>query len=270
MWLRSFLTLFLLLLATPTLADPPQVTSIIQKMKDVFEPVQPSTRTVHITANGESGEQLQLVAHQARASQADGKRILLVIQDPVYSKGNALLIWEREGQPSVMWWYPPVLRRVRGLLPIEGYQRFFDTDLTYADLGYVEQQGNYRLLGQEERADQQTYKVEFVPNEKIYYSRIFTWISVETMLPVEREYYDVAGKRWKTMTFDQVENIDNIPTPLHMHLVDRQQNSTTDVTFSDVHYGVDLPDTLFDPERLPQTVEAQWWEPSRSRVAESR
>ena len=28
-----------------------------------------------------------------------------------------------------------------------------------------------------------------------------------------------------------------------------------------------LADTLFDPQQLPQTVEAQWWRPAETKVA---
>jgi hypothetical protein len=166
-----------------------------------------------------------------------------------------------------MWWYPPVLRRVRELVPVEAYQRFFDSDLTYADLGYVERQGTYRLLGEEEQHDQRTYKVEFVPDREVFYSRIVTWIAADSRLPVQRDYYDIAGQLWKMMTFDQVKTIDGIPTPLHIRMHDVQQDSATDVTFSEVHYGVQLSERLFTPEQLPQTVEARWWQPSTAQVA---
>jgi hypothetical protein len=236
-------------------------------MKQVFEPTRPSARKVEITVRGPNGEQITWLAHQARTQQEDGKRTLLVMEAPEHTKGNALLIWEREGQPDAMWWYPPALRRVRKLVPVEAYQRFFDSDLTYADLGYVERQGKYRLLGEEAHNNLQTYKVEFVPDQTIFYSRIITWIGTDSLLPVQRDYYDVAGRIWKTMTFDQVRTIDGTPTPLHIRMQDLQQDSSTDVTFSEVRYGVELPETLFDPVHLPQTVEARWWQSSTDQAA---
>ena len=265
---RHVFSILLLITATAAFAAPPEVMTIVQQMKAAFEPARPSTRKVEISVSGPNGEKVTWVAHQARAPIAGDKRTLLVIEEPEHSKGNALLIWEREGQqPNTMWWYPPALRRVRELLPVEGYQRFFDSDLTYADLGYVERQGTYRLLGELEHGGKQTYEIEFVPDQKVFYSRIITWVTTDTMLPVQRNYYDVAGRLWKTMTFGRVKTIDDIPTPLHIRMRDVQQDTGTDVTFSEVRYDVDLPDTLFDPERLPQTVEARWWEPESNRIA---
>jgi len=267
MRLRYVLSTLFTIIAASAFAAPPEVMTIVQQMKDVFEPARPSTRKVEISVNGPHGEQVVWIARQARTQQADGKRTLLVVQEPEHTKGNALLIWEREGQPNAMWWYPPALRRVRKLVPAEAYQRFFDTDLTYADLGYVERQGTYRLLGEEEQNGKQTYKIEFVPDREVFYSRIITWVTTETRLPVQRNYYDVAGRLWKIMTFDQVKTIDGIPTPLHIRLHDVQQDSTTNVTFSQVRYDVDLSETLFDPDHLPQTVEARWWQPRDHQLA---
>src|SRR5688572_18000837 len=121
----------------PVLAAPPDVNDIVQQMKEVFEPTRQSMRTVTISVAGKEGETAQWVARQVRKQQADGKRTLLVVQDPETIHGNALLVWEKAGEPDAMWWYPPALRRVRKLVPVENYQSFMDTDFTYADLGFV-------------------------------------------------------------------------------------------------------------------------------------
>ncbi len=269
--MRSFLAVGVISLCVTTVsfAEPPDVDTIVQQMKAAFEPARSSLRKVEIAETGPTGEQVVWTAYQARAQQADGKRTLLLVQEPEYTKGNALLIWEQAGQPNKMWWYPPALRRVREILPVESYQRFFDTDLTYADLGFVDRQGAYRLLGEEEHNDVHAYKIEFVPAQKVFYARILTWVATDTMLPVQRDYYDVANRLWKTMTFDHVQTIDGVPTPLHIRMHDQQQDSTTDVTFSEVRYGVTLPDTLFDPDHLPQTIEARWWQPAEDAVTHS-
>lgn len=64
MWLCSVWTMVLLLLASPVFAEPPEIMDLVQKMKEVFEPAQPSTRTVRISVNGENGEALVWLAHE--------------------------------------------------------------------------------------------------------------------------------------------------------------------------------------------------------------
>src|ERR1041385_1404438 len=92
--------------SSPQAAMPAQaitrdsVGEIVKKMKEAFEPSSPSTRKVEITASDQNGEQSTWIAHQAREQQADGKRTLLVMEEPENTRGDALLIRERQGQPN--------------------------------------------------------------------------------------------------------------------------------------------------------------------------
>jgi outer membrane lipoprotein-sorting protein len=254
----TFIGVFLTM--TPVSAAPPDVQDIVQQMKRVFEPTQPSTRKATISIEGKDNEKVQWIARQVRKQQADGQWTLLVVQEPEHTQGNALLVWEKDGGPNVMWWYPPALRRVRKLVPVENYQSFLNTDFAYADLGFVDRHGAYRFLDEEEHDGVQTYKIELVPKQKAFFSRIVTWVATDTMLPLQRDYYDVAGQLWKTMTFGNVKVIEDIPTPLQIRMHDVQQGTSTEITYSEVQYGIDVPDTFFDPQHLPQTVEARFWQ----------
>ncbi|MBI3301301.1 MAG: outer membrane lipoprotein-sorting protein [Deltaproteobacteria bacterium] len=167
----SALTLALILAVTPltAMAAPPDVMTIVKQMKEIYEPSRPSTRQVIITTDGAGGEKTQWIAGQAIKKLPDGKRSLMVILSPESLKGNAFLIQEREGKPSVMWMYLPALRRIRELVPVDVYQHFLDTDFTYADLGFVRLEATYRLLGEEQHAGVRAYKVEeTIPQDRAY------------------------------------------------------------------------------------------------------
>ena len=110
------------------------------------------------------------------------------------------------------------------------------------------------MLGEEEHAGKRAYKIEFVPTDTWYYSRIITWVTTDTMLPLQRDYYDVAGRLWKTLLFKQVMVVNDIPTPLVMEIRDVQQNTHTTFRMDHVRYAEDIPDSLFDPAHLRTTV----------------
>lgn len=263
-----FTLCFLFLVLTfPVLTVAADGNSIVQQMKAAFESAQTSTRLVMIRVSNRNEEGELLVARQARTQLPNGKWSLLVMEQPADIKGTALVVWERSSRSNTMWGYLPSLQQVRQLVPAEGYQPFFATDLTYADLGFVEDPGTYRLLGEEQRNGSLSYKVELIPTQQVYYAQILTWVAQDTMLPIEREYYDVEGRLWKRITFDQVTTIDGIPTPLHIHIRNEQTYSSTDVTFRDVRYGVQLPDMLFAAQSLPETVATPWWQEENVQMA---
>jgi outer membrane lipoprotein-sorting protein len=166
-----------------------------------------------------------------------------------------------------MWIYLSALQTTRGIVPVDVYERFLGSDFTYSDLGFVSRRGTYRLLGEEVHNGVRAYKVEEVPKEQWYYARIVTWVSADSLLPLQRDYYDRAGRLWRTAIFDQVAVVDGIPTPLRIRMLDKQQNRSTEFQVSGVRYDVDVPDTLFDPQRLAQAVTSSLWQPFVARAA---
>ena len=184
----------LLLFPLTASAEPPEVMTIVKHMKEVYEPARPTIRKVLLSISGERGHKTEWIAAQALKVFPEGKRLLTVILTPESLRGNAFLVREQRGKPTAMWVYSAPLRRVRFLVPVDVHQRFLDRDFTYADLSLVRLQGVYRLLGEEEHAGVRAYKVEErVPQEQAYYSRILTWVAVDSMLPLERQYFDGAS-----------------------------------------------------------------------------
>lgn len=261
------IALVLAVFPVKALAAPPDVLTLMKQMKEVFEPLHPSIRKVDISISA-GKEKIQWVAGQARKELPDGKRLLMVMLAPESVKGMVYLIAEPKDKPTTMWTYLPALHRVRGLVPVDAYEHFLGTDFTYADLGFVRLHEQYRFLGEEEHAGGRAYKVEeLVPQERAYYSRVITWVAADSLLPQQRDYYDVAGTLWKTELFEQVAVIDGIPTPLRIRMQDVQQKTSTELNVSEVRYNVDIPDALFDPEGLPQVAAHPLWQAYHSQVA---
>ena len=250
------------------LAQAP-VMDVVKTMKEVFEPVRPSTRKVEITMTA-GGETIHWVARQAMKQFPDGKRMVMVMLEPNEVKGNAYVIWEPKDKPSAVWTYMPFLRRVRELVGVDAYEHFLGTDFTYADLGFVRLHPQYRLLGEEDHGGKKTYKIEeSVPKERAYYSRVITWVSKDSRLPIQRDYYDVAGTLWKTETFEEA-TIDGVPTPIRIQMKDLQGKSSTEIRVSNVRYDTDVPDALFDPVKLPTAASSPAWQNSIAQATKSQ
>jgi len=244
--------------------DTNLVAAIVEKMKEVYEPSRPSTRKVVFTQHAE-GETIAWTARQARKQFPDGKRMLMVMTAPDDVKGTATLVWEPKDKPTVMWTYSPLIRRVRQLATVDAYEHFLGTDFTYADLGFVALHQQYKLLGEESVGNVNAYKVEeTVPQERFYYSRVVTWVAKDSLLPVKREYYDPAGKVWKTETFENIATIDGVPTPLRVRMKDEKSGWSTEMAISEVAYDVEIPDIVFDPQSLPQILTQPLWQTATS------
>jgi hypothetical protein len=269
-WIRlGFAIPLLLWTVHASSATPPDVMTLVDDMKAAFEPARPSIRKVVISVSSDEGyEDARWVAAIARKKIENEKRRLIVMLEPASVEGIALLIRERPEQEDAMWTYSPAVQRVRKVVAVDAYERFLRTDFTYSDLGFVDRSGQYRLLGQEKQAGVSAYKIEEVPKDSWYYSRIVTWIAMESHLPLRRDYYDRAGQLWKTERFDQVVVVDGVPTPLRIRMHDVQENRETELQMSEVRYDVELSNTLFDPERLPEVATLPLWRPYRTQVSQ--
>jgi hypothetical protein len=240
-------------LAVTPAATPPDVGTIMRRMKAALEPPRSSLRKIDVVLVDAEGERTEWEAREARKPFPDGARIAIVMLEPPEIRGSALLIQENEKGPDAQWIYLPTVRRVRKIVPVGGYQPFLGTDFTYADLGFVSlTDREHRFLGTETMPlGGRAYKVEEVPEQRWYYSRIVDWISTETLLPLKRDFYSPAGDLWKTQYFESVTVVDGVPTPLAIRMVDRPEGGATELRIESVEYDAAIPDEVFDPERLP-------------------
>jgi hypothetical protein len=250
--------------AASSTAEFPDVMTIMKKMKEALEPMRPSKRKMIITIKSE-GDTVQWVAGQALKNFPDGKRMLIVMLEPADIKGIAFLVCERKekpDKPDLMYVYLPALRRtkeIKGL--VNQYQSFLGTDFNFADFGFIKLHKYYFLLGEENHGAVQAYKIESkVPEEKEFFSRIFTWVAADNFLPLQRDYYNQVWKLWKTELFEDVSVINGVPTALRIKMKDLILDGSTDLYLSDVEYDTAIPDSLFDPKGLRQVSTHECWQ----------
>jgi len=250
-----FLIISFIFAVFPGNARSLDVNAIIKKSEELLANTRLGTRKLVYTLKEGDQVSREWVARYADKAFSDGKRALMVIIEPEELKGNAHLYWIAEDNTIIEWVYFTITRRVRKLKNVWLYDSFLGTDFSYSDIGTKDPRGMHRFLGEEVCAGLKAYKVETVPYEKWYYSRIISWISTETFLPIQRDYYDAGGVHWKTKLFENVKNINNRPTPLQIRMLDVQNNHCTEITVDDISYDVgDLPDETFDPEGLPRVL----------------
>jgi Outer membrane lipoprotein-sorting protein len=246
---------------TTAAAAPPDAATIVQQMKAALEPAHPGTQKLTIFVHDKLEESTQLVVYQARKRVWDENWMLTVVQAPESLKGIAYLVQERTGQPGRQWVYLPAVRRVRELMPIDAQRDFLGTDFTYADLGFINlHDRTYKLLGMEKHAGVWAYKVQEVPRQQWYYSRIVTWVAADSFLPLQRNYYAPSQKLWKIERFEEIKRIDGVQTSLWITMENLRQDSSSKIEVTDVRYDAAVPDTLFDPDLLSGALASPVWQ----------
>ena len=253
---------WLAVLVSPAAADS-YIDKIYAQMKAALEPDRTCTREIQMVISASQGDSVRWMARQARKRLPNGPRTLTVFLGPETVKGLAVLVHERTDKPNAESVYLPNVRRVRKFDDLGRFEPFFNTDFTYADMGVLTV-GNHtlKLYPAEKHFSQRTYKVEEVLREKSPYGRIVTWITVDSLLPLERDFYDRTDTVWKVETFIDIAPIDGVPTPQRIHMDDKQAGTSSEIQFANIHYNVDIPDSIFDLSRLSQVVDQPFWYPA--------
>lgn len=251
------LTLVAGLVRAVAAADPPDVATLIGRIKTAMEPAKSSLRQIDLAISGEDGGTTQWSLAQARKVIDGQGRILNVLLAPASSRGIASLMVDGEPAETLVW--VPSIRRVRTLFPRDGYEAFLGSDFTYFDVGFVRRQDKYSYLGEEQRNGRAAWRVQQVPASSWFYSQIVSWIDQEHLLPIERDFFSPAGDLWKVQTFENVVVIDGQPAALRVVMDDRQTGGKSVMMVSNLRFGVELPDSIFERRGLARAAEAPVW-----------
>lgn len=253
------LTALALVAATTAVAAPPDVATIVGRMKQVLEPARPNLRRGTLTV-AQGGFTSQVTLGQARGKVAGGNRILTVVLAPADLRGTAYIVKEEAASVSDrLWVYLPAIGRVREVVSPEAYSAFLNSDFTYADLGFIRLQSKLSLKGEQTVNGVKAYTIEAIPPQTWYYARIVTAVAADTFLPIERKFYDPANALWKVERFEKVAVINGVPTVLTVSMEDVQAKSRTTIDVSDLQYDATIPDGLFEPATLPQAAASPLW-----------
>jgi len=244
-----------LLLTVKISTAAPDASLIMQKSASSLNAAVKGTRKMVIIVKDGDKISSEWTARKVSKDFDDGKRALMVLLEPEALKGSAYLFWQPKNEPIMEWIYSPAVRRVRRLTAIIAYNPFMGTDFTWADFDIKDPGGKHKFLGETVTAETKYYKIETIPAENWYYSRIVSQISTDNFLPVQRDYYDNTGKIWKVKTFENVVVLKDIPMPLLIRMQDKVFNQSTELVISDVCFDAPyIQKEMFDPEKLSEAA----------------
>jgi hypothetical protein len=191
----------------------------------------------------------EVAAYRKRCGEST--RDLLVLRAPPDLAGSAVLSWTFAERLPNVWLYLPELGRVRQVNPFAQGDSFMGSDLTYADLGPIPLDARtHRLAGEGWLDGEPVYEIVSTPNGPEPYSRVVTWVSALTFLPLQVEYFDPAGRLLRRGRARDVQLVQGVPTPFALEMDDVQQQHRTELALLDVDYDLPLDCGLFTKRRL--------------------
>jgi outer membrane lipoprotein-sorting protein len=258
---RTLLTLAtILLIVTSAVAAAPDVPTIVKQMKEGLQGPDNAVRflSLKVISNGSTVSEWKMA--QANGDANGAHWMLTVVLAPSDAKGMAFLDKRKlHGTSTFKYAYLPATKRVLEFSPVEGYDTYFATDFTYQDLGFVALGGGgEKLVGTDTRDGKKVYKLEDHPINSPYYSKVISYVATDTLLPVERDFYDRAGRLYKT-EHCTVETVDGVPTITKIVMDNVNSGGSSEIDVTKVIPNKQPPADLFDPKRLPEVADHPFW-----------
>jgi outer membrane lipoprotein-sorting protein len=181
-------------------------------------------------------------------------RLVVRFDTPADIKGTSFLQVEHIDGDDDLWIYLPALKKSRRLVASNKKDSFVGSDFSYGDISLPKvDQYRHSLLKTEKMNGVDCFVVESVPASDAVransgYSKKVTWVRSDNFVEGKVEYYDLAGRLWKTQTVLRPEQVDPQKGrwfPLHREMLNHQNGHRTVITATKLVPGISVPDETF-------------------------
>ena len=224
---------------------------IIQKVNDLIN-VETSYSKSKMTITTTSGQKRTFISESWTKDK--GEKNLVRYLEPVRVKDQAILMLNNADD---IWMFFPRTQRVRKLATHAKKQKMQGSDFSYEDMGSGETFINdfeAERLEDEQKQGFDCYKVKLTrkPGNDISYVQMIIWVRKDNFVPVVIDYYDedAPERVLKTLIQSDIKVIDGIPTAMKFVMIDKNNNSQTEMEILDVKYNIELDDRMFTERNL--------------------
>jgi outer membrane lipoprotein-sorting protein len=181
-------------------------------------------------------------------------KLVVRFSTPADIKGTSFLQVEHIDGDDDLWIYLPALRKSRRLVANNKKDSFVGSDFSYGDISLPKvDQYRHTLLRSEKVDGFDCYVVESAPASDSVradsgYSRKVTWVRRDNFVETKVEYYDLAGRLWKTQRVTRHELVEPQKArwfPLQREMTNHQNGHRTLITMAKVIPGIAVPDEVF-------------------------
>lgn len=180
---------------------------------------------------------------------------LVTIMEPAKEKGTSTLKVEDN-----IWNYLPKTRRVVKIPSSMMMSSWMGSHLTNDDLvkesRYTDDY-TYKITDEKKVDSEAVYEITLnpKPDAAVVWGKILMIVEKERLVPKEMKYYDENGKLVRTMSFSEVEEVDDhvLPTKFTVTPMDKE-GEYTELKYEKIRFGVDIEKSFFSIQNLKRSM----------------
>ncbi len=176
---------------------------------------------------------------------------LMVYLYPKPVEGTSFLMVEDN-----IWAYFPETGRIRKIASHAKRQKMMGSDFTYEDMEIENYSEKFRPGEVSEERDYYLLTLYPKKGEDISYAKLVLKIDKKTFVPVKVDFFRKGDEKpYKTLFQENIKDIEGIPTPMKITMVNNETGTRTEMVMEEITYNVHLEDNLFSVERLKEISE---------------
>ncbi len=177
------------------------------------------------------------------------QQFYVFFQRPADVNKMAFLVWKHLGTDDDRWLYLPALDLVKRIAATDQRTSFVGSDYFYEDVsGRDINADTHELL----EITDNYYVLKHTPKDpdSVEFSHYVMYVHKTSFIPVQTEYFDKNGEKYRVATALGVDTIDGYPTVTKASMEDLRSGSKTLMSYSAVTYNVGLPEDIFSERYL--------------------
>ncbi|MFQ6613235.1 MAG: outer membrane lipoprotein-sorting protein [Fidelibacterota bacterium] len=227
----------------------PQADLIVREMTKLMSPAA-SRATMTQTIQTSSGKTRTMEFEMFSAD--SGKSILMRYHKPTSIKGQTFLMLN---DANDIWTYFPRTRRVRKLASSSKNQKVQGSDFNFSDFSSGDtwtKDYTSTVIGEEKLRGDLCWKLEAreTPSNDSDYPRVIYWVRQSDYSPLEMDNYNRDNIHEKTLLFEDIKEIEGIPTAMTMIMKNLPENSVTVMKVQSITYQWIPPGDFFSERNL--------------------
>lgn len=178
-----------------------------------------------------------------------GQRFYIYFRRPGDIKRTAFLVHKHPDRDDDRWLYLPDLDLVKRIAAGDKRTSFVGSTFFYEDIsGRSLNEDRHELVSE----DDTYFVLKSTPNrpDDVEFAHYKTWIHKASFIPVQIEYFDDRGEKYRLCENKKVEVVEGKPTIVSGVMHDLRRGEHTVVESSRVTYALDLPQEIFTERYL--------------------
>ena len=214
-----------------------------------------------ITKDGKERKREMTMLRKNYGPSGGEQKYFIYFFQPVDVRDMTFMVYKYPQRDDDRWLFIPAIKMVKRIAAQDKRSSFVGSDFTYEDIsGRDLEDDTHEIIKEEKLGGQDCFVIKSTPKARdMNYSYKFSWIDMETFLPLKEEYYNLKGERIKIFTADKIEEIKGFPTVVKRTMKNIQSGHRTEVTFIKTDYNIGIEDRLFS-ERFLKRPPKKWIE----------